>query len=164
MKSNTGVKEGFKPRKQKPRKSRESLIYQHYLDPVGRTWLIITCLTAEQMMEGSEAYLFDRKFRDAGLRDKTLKQRVDAICPQYPGYYFEQTEGNELTANIYYDRAHKKCLYTNGPKGKGGIPARSNEHYTRSKWLRPCVPAVEQAFRRGDPLTLDEMRVMGGLG
>lgn len=160
MRSNVKIEEGFKKRRYPERKKRSPIFYQHVLDPVGRVWCIYVLLMAEELMAYTEGHMFDRQFKRAGLTRDLLHARVLERVPAYEDYYLMKT-GNPLTPNITYDRWHKKSAYANGEKGKGGIPSQSHEHYSRSEKLRPLVPAVEEAFRSGRTLTLEEMRKLG---
>lgn len=161
MLKNTRVKEGFRKRKYPSnRKSREPVIYQHVDDPAGRVWIIFVCLIGEALLGFGNAHLIDRKFKEAGLTKEALRATVDLRLPDYPLYYEEKAK-RPINDNIYYQRFHKKEVYTNGPTGKGGTPGQSREHYTVSDKLRPVFPQVVEAFMSGKTLTLEKMMELG---
>jgi hypothetical protein len=165
MRSNAKVKEGYHRRAYpENRLSRGPVTYQHINDPAGRTFLIYVQMVGDQLTEGTSAYIFDRDFVGAGLGKQKLFDAVVARLPFYPTYY-RQVSGRDLTPLIVYKRWHNKVVYTNGKTGTKGQnkPAQSREHYSSSERLRRCVPAVEEAFRRGGRLTLQQMRELGTL-
>jgi hypothetical protein len=160
---NAAVREGFKRRPQRKRGPGKPTSYPWVFRPEGRVAKTLIIMIAEQMMaHATTSTELSRKFRDAGLAEQELYARFVHLCPEFPAEY-ELVRTEAFTSNIVYDRWHKSGVYTNGEPGKGGKPQRSNEHYLNSRWLRPVVPACEEALRRGTPLSLAKMREMGKL-
>ena len=165
MKANVKVQDNFRKRDYPNiRKSRKPLTYQHVDDPIGRCWLCILLIKAEELVSGADKHLlFERKFKQAGITRQKLYEISQNFCPEYAAYYARHAE-RPLTPKICYERWHKKAVYKNGPKGEGGNPTPSAEFYTDIKsGLRACFPLVANALmtKRSSQFSLIEMRRLG---
>jgi hypothetical protein len=158
MERNVPVQEGFRKKKYLRERTYSGPKYQWRASPVGRTAIILIGMIGDSLVERSGS--LTRDFAKQGASQIALWTKFVALCPNFPKFY-EDDRGHEypLTPRIVGHRYHKMYYDHDGPPGTGR-PGTS-EHYMNNPRLRPYVPAVDVLFRRGKPLTIEEMRKAG---
>lgn len=156
MRQNGPITDGFKNRKYERKKTYSGPKFQWRRCAVGRGAIIVIGLIGDSVVERSGA--MTRDFAKQGASQRALFSEFIRLCPGFASHYLS-ARGAPLTAGIVGDRFHKMYYDHDGVRGSGH--PGSSEHYMNNLRLRPHVPAVEALFRRGTPISNEELEKAG---
>lgn len=150
---NARIREGFCPRLDYSR-SRTPTCPKVFLTrhPDGRTIKVLIGMIGDQLVETLQAGVC-REFPHKG----ELLSRLRYFCPFLDEFYSEH--GGEATEKVVYNRYHKMYYRNSSPRHERG--AKSREHYEIDPKLRRILPAVNDLFVRGRPITREEATIAG---
>jgi len=124
--------------------------------PIGCCLKIIILLAWEKL-DGFKNSTVTRKFKESGITEDEIYREVIRFIPEIVDWYSEQ--GSEFTPWIAWNRGHKGCAYDND--GVDNDPTRrgtlSDEHYTRSKALRPYAERIQKLWATKESITIADI-------
>lgn len=116
----------------------------------GRFTLCIISLIAGERVKEGDAH--SRQFKDTGLTDKWLYDRLVMLLPWLPGMYLRR-RGEPLTPAVVYHRWHKMVYNTkHGPTNSHSVN-KSWDHPTNHPKLIPVVTPAEREYKLGGVIT-----------
>ena len=153
MKKNIpGSKDGFKPtnypKTRKSVKKNDANWVGTELGRVGKA----TIAHEGNVHEDAADLAKHRKFP----KEEVLFAKVTARLPWLKKWYKKQT-GKDITSHIIWARM-VPMFYTNGPKGKGGLPNIDKEHPLNNPELRIVYERVEK-FLAGNDIICEEKAI-----
>jgi hypothetical protein len=116
----------------------------------GRFAKCLLTLISEEKVKVGETY--SRKFRESGLSESYLYERITYFMPWLPRLYLN-ARGKPLTPGIVYDRWHKQLYNTRSGSGNSYTVGQSHEHARNDKRLIPLLSYVEELYKEGRPLS-----------